>query len=678
MEHTKLDYVLLTSPVGRSHMITRSGRNDTSQENSVNLMAMASEDSENDFQRGLENGQSPWADDEGPEPSYTDNPLMQVRSASPEMQHQRLPLPVWMRESSKSFRWKWVPLPIRNAGRSVASWSKGPDPPQIQKITPIFPSIQEAPIRLVDRYLPNRKQKAALLAFFFFTWILTFSLILHHSATSGNIEGYGTPQNIWCGASYWAGGNGCGLDGNSCRPFDNATFAFRCPANCARTIVFNPRAVGDQEIEYQSFVIGGRMDDGPGLPASEPIYRGDSFICQAAIHAGVVSNEKGGCGVVALAGKHDKFPSATGHGITSIGFDSSFPKSFTFTSGLSSHCGAVDLRWPLLAVTVIFTALLSLFCSSPAVFFASVFPMLFIHVSLVSDPPNLYGYPSLSSLAIGRFLPAAFVGYVIYRYCVKHQLSGLTAQIEKTILWLGGAWIGSLNNYTFDFIPIQRLTPHDLSAQPGARLALVIIVLSIFAIALGQIYYLRLEGRFPRYLALYAMMGGFLIICVVIPQLSLRIHHYVLALLLLPGTGIQTRPSLLYQGILVGLFINGTARWGFDSIMQTAESLRGGDSQLDSLLPNITAPIISAANITFAWAFPPEGYDGLSILVNDVERHRWYGGEGDSQFTWDREQNQKEYFRFGYMIGSDAADYTKAGVWEEDGSWRSMKPGPSR
>ena len=635
-------------------------------------MVMGPNDNANGIQPGLENGQSPWADDQGPEQSYIDSPLMQVRSASPDTQPRRLPLPVWMRESSKSFHWKWVPLPLRNAARFLASWSKGPDPPQIQKITPIFPSIQEAPLKLVDRYLPKRKHQAAVLAFVFFSWILTFSLILHHSATSGNIRGYGTSQNIWCGASYWAGGNGCGLDGNTCRPFDNATFAFRCPANCGRTKVLNPRAVGDQEINYRSFVIGGPKDD------SERIYRGDSFICQAAIHAGIVSNEKGGCGVVALAGKHDNFPSTSGHGITSIGFDSSFPKSFTFVSGLSARCGAKDLRWPLLAVTVIFTALLSLFCSSPAVFFASVFPMLFIYVSMVSDPPNLYGYPSLSSLAIGRFLPAAFVGYVIYRYCVKPQLSGLTAQVEKTVLWLGGAWIGSLNNYTFDFIPIQRLTPHDLSAQPGARLALVIIVLLIFAITLGQIWYLRLEGRFRRYLVLYAIMGGLLTVCLVIPQLSLRIHHYVLALLLLPGTGIQTRPSLLYQGILVGLFVNGIARWGFDSLMQTPESLRGGDSQLDSLLPNITAPIIGAANITFGWAFPPEPYDGLSVLVNDVERHRWYEGEGDSRFTWDRKGNRKEYFRFGYMIGSDAADYTKAGVWEPDGSWRAMKAGPSR
>ncbi len=302
--------------------------------------------------------------------------------------------------------------------------------------------------------------------------------------------------------------------------------------------------------------------------------------------------------------------------------------------------------------------------------------MLFVHVGLVSDPPNISDYASLTSLCIGRFLPATFVGFVIYRYCVRYQLSGLTAQFEKTVLWLGGAWIGALNNYTFNFIPIQRLTPSDLH-QPGARLALSVIIILLLLIAFGQIWFLRLEGRFLRYLGIYATMVAFLLICVAIPNLNLRIHHYILALLLLPGTSIQTRPSLLWQGILVGLFINGVARWDFDSILQTPAALLG-NGQINSLLPNITTPVLGASNITFGWATPPQPYDGISVLVNDVERYRWYVGEGFESFTWERgRQLEREYFRFGYMRGSGAADYTKAGMWEKDGRWTSMKPGPS-
>ena len=303
--------------------------------------------------------------------------------------------------------------------------------------------------------------------------------------------------------------------------------------------------------------------------------------------------------------------------------------------------------------------------------------MLFFHVGLVSNPPNYSDYPDLISVAIGRFLPAAFIACVLYRVAIKPQQTGLRATIERTILWLGGAWVGALNNYTFDSIPIHRLTPHDVKAQPGGVLALIIIVLIIFAIALGQAWYLRLEGRFRKYLAIYCIMGLILILCIPIPQLHLRVHHYFLAMFLLPGTRVQTRPGLLYQGILIGLFVNGAARWGFDSIMQTAIVLRG-DGQIGSLLPNITNPLLGLSNITFGWDAPPQPYDGVSILVNDVERHRWYFGEGAPQVTFDRHiEGINEYFRFGYLSGSDTADFTRAGTWTADGGWKQMEEGSS-
>ncbi|KAH0547828.1 hypothetical protein FGG08_000085 [Glutinoglossum americanum] len=522
---------------------------------------------------------------------------------------------------------------IKRVSTAAITWINGPEPPRIQRINSFFPRIQTLPFRFLDRHLPKGKQKLG------------------------------------------ASGNGCGLDGNNCRPFDNSTFAFNCPANCEGVKVLNPHAVGSQEIIYQPLVIGGPREGGNGL-ARDPIYRGDSFLCAAALHAGVINNEKGGCGVVALVGQKDNFPSTFRNGIQSVGFDSSFPLSFSFVSVPSTECN--DLRWPLLAVSVIFTSILSIFTISPAIFFGSIFPAIFFHVGLVSDPPNLSSYYSIISVIIGRFLPAAFAAFVIYQYCVHPQLEGLVAQYEKTILWLGGCWIGALTNYTFDFIPIQRLTPHDLDQQPGAKVALSIIAVILILIAFGQVWYLRLEGRLPKLLALYLLFGITLAFFIAIPGLRLRIHHYVLALLLLPGTAIQTRPSLLYQGILVGLFINGIARWGFDSILQTPAALLG-DGQYNSVLPVVVLTQAKTNNITFSWIPLPEPFDGLSVLVNDVERFRGYRSDGLDEFTWERPVNENlpYYFRFGYVQGSNSADYTKAGVWDSDGNWTHMEAGPS-
>ena len=299
-------------------------------------------------------------------------------------------------------------------------------------------------------------------------------------------------------------------------------------------------------------------------------------------------------------------------------------------------------------------------------------------MGLASDPPNAGSYYDIISLILGRFLPGCFCAFVFYRYCIRPALTGLEAQIEKTVLWLGMCWVGALTNYTFDFIPIARLTPRDLAQQPGAKAALAIIVTVIWLIVFGQIYALRLAGKLPRYLALYALICGTLLIFVAVPGLNLRIHHYILALPLLPGTALQTRPSLMYQGLLVGFFINGVARWGFDSILQTPAALQG-DGQFFSPLPILHAPVAYADNITFSWEPPPRGWEGTSVLVNDVERWRSYEGYDPNEWTFTRRSNDERnyYFRFGLLLGSGAGDYTKAGVWEGDGSWREMEEGPS-
>lgn len=576
---------------------------------------------------------------------------------------------------------KYIPPRMQRTWNNICVWVKGPQPPRPWKIRPFFPRIQTAPIQFVNNYFPKRKHKIALLVFFYFCWLLSFGLVLHRSAFAADIPGYGSPVRIRCTDRFWNDGNDCGLNGDSCRPFANVTMPFRCPANCRRVQLLHPHAVGDQQVNYRPLVVGGPTDKKESL--KNTYYRGDSFICGAAIHAGFIGDQAGGCGVVAQVGEKSHFPSVNRKHINSIGFDSYFPKSFSFLPGTQAQCR--DLRWPLLGVSLTFTILLSLFTTSPAVFFTSIFVGMFFHVALASDPPNLTDYYAIVSIALGRFLPASFCMYAVYGFAVRRQLHGLHAQVEKTILWLGGCWVGALNNYTFDKIPIERLTPEDIKHQPGAIPALIIIVLILFSIALGQAWALRVEGRLPKYLAIYGTLVGGVLALVAIPKMNVRIHHYILGLLLVAGTSMQNRPSLLFQGILIGLFINGVARWGFGSILQTPGELRG-DAPIGSLLPIITAPIIHSnfnlglkPNITFDFHLPlPEGYDGISVLVNDVERFHEYEERMTDSWTWVKHlEGVNEYFRFGYLRNGGRGDYTKAGTWGEDGSWTDMRPGPS-
>ena len=403
------------------------------------------------------------------------------------------------------------------------------------------------------------------------------------------------------------------------------------------------------------------------------IYRGDSFVCAAAIHAGVATDLAGGCGVLSRTGEQNNFPGVSAHGILSIGFPSNFPLSFTFNSPKPASSSCRDLRWIILGVSVFFTCLLSIFIASPASFFWSIFIGVYFHVALASNPPYYLDYANVISMAFRRFLPAAFVGFVIYKYCVRWTLSDLDAPLERTVLWLGGCWVGALHNYTFDRIPISRLTPHDISQQPGAIAALLSIIGVIIVIAIGQAWCFRVEGRMPRYLLFYAVVAALLLALALIPGMNLRIHHYILALILLPGTSLQTRPSLLFQGILVGLFINGVARWGFSSILQTSGQLLM-DGELGSVVPQINTLAITGNNITFTFADVEKSFDGISALVNDVQRFQAFKPDNIT-FEWTRRfRDEPEFFRFGYVKlgalgGKWYGDFTPPGVWEGNGTW---------
>ncbi len=560
----------------------------------------------------------------------------------------------------------------RRGSRGCASFLQGPLPPRIQTIAPLLPSIQEYPIRLLDRLAPRRWQKTALLVIYLFAWSILFTaLLLKGKGTVADDAGR-TVRHLNCIDTLWERNDECGLDGINCRPFSNGSFAFRCPANCAGVMLLNPRHVGPLEPNYQPLVVGG------------PAYRGDSFLCASAIHAGVVDDTSGGCGVVTLLGEYYNFFSSNRHGIESVAFDSYFPLAFSVAEDPRIRCTSNDPRAPMLLVSLLFTILLSIFTTSPPVMFFVNFVGIYLHVALVSDPLNVSGpsdtvLPSLFSSFIGRILPSMFCAVIFYLTCVRRSLEGLTAQVEKTVLWLGGLWIGALSNYTFAWIPISRLTGHDLEQQPGAKTALAVIVVVLAFIVAQQVYYFWVEGRLLPYLALYGLFLGAILLGLMVPGLELRIHHYVLALLLLPGTSMQTRPSLLYQGLLLGLFINGVARWGFGPVLETAAALQA-DGEFGSLLPEVVDPLIRLNppqwNISFKWLDNPgvSQFDGISILVNDVERYRQFFAEEpvmQEAFTWTRDAslNTPEYFRFGFIKDGHSLDYTEAGTWFVNGTW---------
>jgi len=247
------------------------------------------------------------------------------------------------------------------------------------------------------------------------------------------------------------------------------------------------------------------------------------------------------------------------------------------------------------------------------------------------------------------------------------------------VLYLAPFWVGILAGETTDRLPLQRLTASDLTKRSGAITTLVIIVLIIAAVALNQLRVFRKTGWLPYYLGWYVLGGLVVIVLSQLPGLSLRIHHYILAIILMPGTGLPTRVSAICQGYLLGLFLNGAAAYGFDSMLQTVADLQQDatlGTDLPTFLTNSTTynSSIALVNQVLLWEAPPAGWDGFSLLVDDVER---YVGAALNFSLAAFQQDIPHFFRLALTSDGNAGDFTNAATLYPNGTWVDPPPGPS-
>uniref|UniRef100_A0A0W0FGN8 LCCL domain-containing protein n=1 Tax=Moniliophthora roreri TaxID=221103 RepID=A0A0W0FGN8_MONRR len=495
-------------------------------------------------------------------------------------------------------------------------------------------------------------------------WIIGFAFFTR-------AQSFLTPPSsfIDCTSTYWLGKNGCGLDGQGCAPFNDSSFDFRCPAQCSNVILQNPRTVGNEQIAFVPLIVGGGDE--------ERTYRGDTFICAAAVQADLISDSRGGCASLKLIGNYTNFLPFAANGLSSIGFPSVFPLSWRFQEDTSlSHCE--DMRDSALALNVIVTSLIFLILRpKPIIKFWCLVCIGFWHIVLFSQPA---GSPPPLESAFATFLPALYIAYALWRLAWRFVLPAFEqAPIQATVLYLGPYWVGVLANLTTERIPISRLLSSDINQRAGGITSLVIIILVVTALVINQIRVIRKTGWLPHYFVWYAAGALLILILSQLPGLVLRVHHYFIALALTPGTAFPTRISALCQGLLLGLFLNGAAAFGFDSILQTPESLVRDapiGSDLPSFLTNssIWNPQIPINNQTITWDAFPEGWDGFSLLVDDVER---YVGDALNFSLAAFNASIPHFFRLALTSGGNTGDYTMAATLWPNGTWIDPLPGPS-
>lgn len=266
------------------------------------------------------------------------------------------------------------------------------------------------------------------------------------------------------------------------------------------------------------------------------------------------------------------FLPTSSNGLTSIGFPTQFPLAFRFSSDTSlKHCA--DNRNAALAMNILITCLLFLVLRPKAiVLYWCLICIGFWHVSLFSQP---FSNPPQIDEIFGRFLPALFVAYAFWRSAIRFTMPKVmqNAPIESCVLYLSGFWVGVLNNLTFDRLPLSRLTASDIGKRAGGVATLVVLIVVVTVCAINQVLVIRKTGWLPYYAKWYIAGGLVLMVLALLPGLSLRLHHYIIPIILIPGTAFPTRLSAIYQGLLLGLFLNGVAAFGFDPIVQSAAAV---------------------------------------------------------------------------------------------------------
>lgn len=436
----------------------------------------------------------------------------------------------------------------------------------------------------------------------------------------------------------WKGKNAeCGLDGVLCE-WPLTDVVIRCPALCDRSWTFSYLPVGNQTIKHRGYYIGGgTVDENNRLDHDQLTapYRADSYPCGAAVHAGLISPFKGGTARISYSAPEQlHYASIPGkYGVTpSIAFDTFFPHSFYFKSVPGKVSESYDPRSAVVATNILL-GLPIVYLASGAVVFWTLNIFSFWTIVLILDPPLTVDALSpdqlseLLSLAFARFLPTCFILYVLWHCSVKRTLSSpppdsnsTESPLKRVLLWYPSFWLGVLNNVTFDRLPVDRLTMDDIRLQPGALITIITIASTIMVCAIIQAYQIWRAGKFRKYIALYLCFIAGIVALSLIPGLTLRLHHYILAMLLIPGCATRGPTALLFQGVLDGLFLAGTARWGLAAIVETASSLLRDDPRGLVKPPAMSYRHETGDLTVLLLDTNSSAFSTISYLINDVER----------------------------------------------------------
>jgi hypothetical protein len=511
--------------------------------------------------------------------------------------------------------------------------------------------------------------KIPLLYFYHLLLIIVFGVLKLYTGDSiSTAEGL-TASKISCQASIMT--KGCGFNAQNCEPFSKE-FVVKCPSKCAMKRAWTPIFVGKQGVQYTSFVVG------------DQFYRGDSWICQAALHQGIITDDQGGCVMVEMSpSRGETFPSSTKNGITSFEFNATYPGVVRLRKPASSFaCG--DMTIPAQVVFGLMLCILPLFGPSKLHLYNAMSLWVFAFWGFLSaDVSN--AVTDISEM-MSAFIPYLAVNYSLYKLFFEDFLPDPSQYpVEMTVLFFGGLWLGLYLDFLFEMLPPLPPMSFDQNMFRNSGGATVLIAVLVF-IAVLAIYYLYMQRKQHQLLNIVVSYGsGFPLYFLFRSyfQLVFHLHHYISALLLLPPVMIKNRFSLFLVPVLFGWYAQGVIKWGFDSPFDTVEGARVRNGRTFGTRPiGFTVNDTTIRQGILTWSFPfnntmnltdlysestglssREKPTAYSLFLNDIEVYR--GKEARWNFTNSRDlgiayDTSKSYFaRVAPVIGSVVLDYGK-------------------
>ncbi|KAI9349534.1 hypothetical protein BDR26DRAFT_852314, partial [Obelidium mucronatum] len=410
---------------------------------------------------------------------------------------------------------------------------------------------------------PNNRRHLHIIVHILYNLILLTALVLFskYSSYSAFVTSFPKVHSISCSTNFLSE-TGCGDVGSvNCEPFTQS-LAVRCPANCLNQLAWTPIYFAGSAVQYKPYVVGGAGN----------LYRGDSWICGAAIHSGVLSNSEGGCVVANLVpSAGDTYSGSKQNGITTYSFNSTYPASLTFQNippGGSGYCTdlgfyAEGLFFPLLL-------LLPFLNVTRRHFYWCTLVWAYLFWTFVSPDTGKSNRDIQYSL--GSLLPALAVLYVVYSQVSKVTLPKPSQFPLESALWIGCLWIGFHIDLISTYIsPLSTLSFDSKMFANASSAALLITILVIVGVLILSFFYMHFkqDTLFP-YIYGYLGFWGIYASLPKIVGLSIHMHHYLTGILLLPPTRIQSRLALTCQGLLLGMTVQGVLKFGFDSPFDTA------------------------------------------------------------------------------------------------------------